>query len=127
MAKSFGEFVKEKRLNQDLSLRKFCEKLNYDPSNWSKIERGLLQAPNDFDLLTDICSILNLEKGSEDWYDFFDLAAISQKQIPHYIINDPKILEMLPAFYRAAASSELSDEKMAKLIELLKKVHSSEG
>ncbi len=127
MAKSFGEFVKEKRLQQDLSLRKFCEKLNYDPSNWSKIERGLLSAPNDYELLTDICSILNFENESEDWFEFMDLAAISQKQIPHYIINDPKILELLPAFYRAASSTELTDEKLEKLVELLKKVHSSEG
>ncbi len=127
MPKTFGEYIKEKRLDRDLSLRKFCEKLNYDPSNWSKIERGLAQAPDDFDLLSDICSILSLEHQSEDWYELFDLAAISQKHIPQYILNDEKILEMLPAFYRAASAPEMTDEKLANLIELLKKVHSGEG
>lgn len=126
MAKTFGEFLKEKRLGQDLSLRKFCEKLNYDPSNWSKIERGLLPAPDEFELLSDICAILNFEAKSDDWYELFDLAAISHKQIPQYVLNDERILEMLPAFYRAASTGEMTEEKMGKLIELLKKVHSGE-
>ena len=37
----FGEHIKARRLEMGLSLRAFCLKNNEDPSNWSKLERGL--------------------------------------------------------------------------------------
>lgn len=56
MPPTFGEFIKEKRLEKNLTLRKFYTKLNYDTVNWSEIERGLLPAPDDHELLERICS-----------------------------------------------------------------------
>ena len=43
----FGDYIKQLRLKQKLTLRDFCKKFAHDPSNWSKIERGKLLPPND--------------------------------------------------------------------------------
>ena len=42
-----GKTLKELRLKRDLSLREICRKSGYDPSNWSKVERGLMPPPTD--------------------------------------------------------------------------------
>jgi transcriptional regulator with XRE-family HTH domain len=43
----FGEIIKNKRLDHEMTLREFCRQLDEDPSNWSKIERGLNPPPKD--------------------------------------------------------------------------------
>ena len=42
---TFGEFIKQLRLQNRITLREFCRLAGIDPSNWSKIERGMLQPP----------------------------------------------------------------------------------
>ena len=41
----FGDFIKEKRINKEITLREFCRQLELDASNWSKIERGVMSPP----------------------------------------------------------------------------------
>ena len=41
----FGKTLKKLRTVKGLSLRQVCKKTGYDPSNWSKIERGLISPP----------------------------------------------------------------------------------
>jgi transcriptional regulator with XRE-family HTH domain len=57
----FGEYLKGKRLEKDLTLRDFCRSAGEDPSNWSKVERGILPPPTDEARLTNIAGILGLE------------------------------------------------------------------
>ena len=47
----FGTFIKELRAKQRLGLREFCLEHGHDPSNWSKIEREVLQPPRDEETL----------------------------------------------------------------------------
>ena len=42
----FGKTLKKLRAEKELSIREICKKVNYDPSNWSKIERGKLSPPS---------------------------------------------------------------------------------
>jgi ribosome-binding protein aMBF1 (putative translation factor) len=79
---TFGEFVRTKRLEVGLSLREFCSKVETDPSNWSKIERGILPAPANREFLESVAGLLTLKKGERDWYTFFDLASLSQQNKP---------------------------------------------
>jgi len=37
-----GRFLKIQRIQRRIVLRKFCKEIGYDPGNYSKIERGLL-------------------------------------------------------------------------------------
>ncbi|MBM4168635.1 MAG: hypothetical protein FJ215_05710 [Ignavibacteria bacterium] len=118
---TFGEFVKDKRLGVDLSLREFCKLAELDPSNWSKVERGLLPAPSNRDVLEGIAKLIKLKKGSADWSAFFDLAYISQQRIPDDVYDDEDVVAALPVFFRTVRGEKPSEEELDKLIALLKR------
>lgn len=116
-----------------MSLREFCKIAEVDPSNWSKVERGLLPAPNDRDFLEKIAKILKLKKASPEWFLFYDLAAISQQRIPDdvYPVNgvyedEPRLrgenaISALPVFFRTIRGEKPTEEEMEKLITLIKR------
>lgn len=118
---NFGGFIKQKRLEVNLSLRKFCELAGLDPSNWSKIERGMLPLTLNHEEMQAIADLLNLKYGSEDWRKFFDYAAIAKGKIPEYVYSDEKVLEALPIFFRTASNDKPSDDELDKLIDLIKR------
>lgn len=117
----FGNFIRERRLLVNLSLRKFCDLCNLDPSNWSKIERGRLPLKYDRQNLEKIASVLQIEPGSKDWLEFFDLATIASKVIPDYVYSDEELLKALPVFFRTASNNKPSDKELNEIIELIKK------
>ncbi len=117
---NFGEFIKELRLKNNLSLRKFCDLAGLDPSNWSKVERSVLPLALDHLELEKIANILQLKKGATEWIKFFDLAAVAKKKIPDYVYKDKEILDALPIFFRTASKEKPTDEELNKLIELIK-------
>ncbi|MBA7521223.1 hypothetical protein ES705_13327 [subsurface metagenome] len=116
--KTFGNYIKEKRIEKKITLRKFCKQAELDPSNWSKIERGLLQPPKSRFVLEIIANILKMKKGSEEYYTLFDLAAISF--VPNDLIADEKVLEKLPVFFRTVRGEPPTREELEKLINLIR-------
>lgn len=117
----FGEFVKNRRLNAGLGLRRFCELAEIDPSNWSKIERDRLPATYERKKLERIAKLIKLDKGSKEWLEFFDLAAISQKKIPDDIYSDKETVAALPVFFRTLRGEKPDKEELSKIYELLKR------
>jgi transcriptional regulator with XRE-family HTH domain len=116
----FGTFTKELRAKQRLGLREFCLKHGHDPSNWSKIEREILQPPRDEDTLRAWAKQLGLKKGSEDWLKFFDYAAVDAGRIPDYVMKDEELLGKLPAFFRTLSGQKPSREDLDKLVEIIR-------
>ena len=116
----FGEFIKQIRARQRLGLREFCLENGWDPSNWSKIERGVLPPPRDEDTLRTWAKHLGLKQGSEDWLKFFDLAAVDSGRIPDYVLKDEELVEKLPAFFRTLSGNRPSREELENLIKLLR-------
>ncbi|MDD4409362.1 MAG: helix-turn-helix transcriptional regulator [Candidatus Pacebacteria bacterium] len=49
----FAELLKSLRLSNNFSLRDVCKIVDYDSSNWSKVERGVIAPPSDIDVLKD--------------------------------------------------------------------------
>lgn len=94
----FGEFVKQKRIECELSLREFCRRLNEDASNWSKIERGKLPPPQDIEKIEMISGILNIKKDSQEWNNLLDYARIDAGIIPDYVMKDSELMAVLPLF-----------------------------
>ncbi len=117
--KTFGEFFKEKRIALGLTLRQFCEKHHIDAGNTSKIERGILPPPKSDELLKKYAALLNLKKGSDDWYQFFDLAAADSGRLPKELM-EKDILARMPVFFRTIRGKKLSKDKLDKLIKLIK-------
>lgn len=118
---TFGEFVREKRIQSDLSLREFCRQAELDPSNWSKVERDVLPALGTRDSLESIAKLLRLKKGSADWRTFFDLASISQQRIPDDVYEDKDVVAALPVFFRTVRGEKPSEEELDTLYALLKR------
>lgn len=118
-SQTFGEFFREKRISLGFTLRSFCERYDYDPGNISRLERDILSPTIDQQKLEGYATALKIQRDSEEWITFFDLAHTAKGKIPEDIRTDPKILSVLPAFYRTARGEKLTKEKIDKLIKLL--------
>jgi transcriptional regulator with XRE-family HTH domain len=117
----YGEFIKEIRMNKEMTLREFCKLVEMDASNWSKIERGLLAPPQDEEKLKKIARVLGIKIGSDTWKEMKDLANIDAGIIPEDIRSDEEVLKALPMFFRTMRSDKPTPEELDKLIDLIKK------
>ncbi len=120
---SFGEMVKNLRIEKKVTLRQFCQENGYDPSNWSKIERGVNLPPKDEETLTRWAKALGLKPKTDAWKNFILEAEVSRGNIPREVMNDPALLEKLPAFFRTVRGSEVSGRELDNLIEKIRKAH----
>lgn len=118
---SFGEFFKEKRISLRKTLRQFCAENGLDPGNISRLERGLMQPPQGSDKLEEYARYLQIKKGSDDWYKFFDLARIGAGRIPDELLKDENLVASLPILFRTLRGQKISEKKLEKLVELIKK------
>ena len=118
----FGEFVKQIRAEKRLGLREFCIAADCDPSNWSKVERGLLPPPQDQKLLDKIAVILDLPETSKERDRLFDYAAIDAGLIPKYVLEDGELLKRLPVFFRTATGKKPTPEELQQLADILRNV-----
>jgi transcriptional regulator with XRE-family HTH domain len=118
---TFGEYLNSLRKSKRLSLREVCKSAGYDPSNWSKVERGILSPPGDEDTLNKWALALELEPNSSEFKDFIDKATIARGVIPEEIMNNDELLAHVPIFFRTIKGQKPSKEDLEKLIELLKR------
>lgn len=118
---SFGEFFRKRRISQGFTLRAFCARYGYDPGNISRLERNILPPSLDDDKLAGYATALNIERDSESWVKFHDLAHITKGKLPSDIKSDEKVAELLPAFFRTMRNKKIDKQKLEELIKLLKK------
>lgn len=116
----FGDYAKDRRIAAGLTLRSFCRDAAIDPSNWSKIERGIIPPPDETGFLSRVSVILGLNP--EERAALGDLAAIARGQIPADL-RDEEILNKMPAFFRAIRGQEYSPEDFEKLLSSVKRLH----
>lgn len=118
---TFGEFFKERRIALKKTLRQFCAENKLDPGNISRLERGLMPPPQGSDKLEEYAHYLQMKKGSDDWYRFFDLARIEVGRIPDELLKDEAVVTSLPILFRTLRGQKISEKKLEKLVELIKK------
>ena len=117
----FGDFFKTKRIEEGFTLREFCKVHKLDPGNISRMERGLLKPPSSKEKLEEYASYLRIDKGSDDWYEFFDLAAACRGEIPDEILDDEELLKHLPIIFRTIRGKKLSKKQLEELIEIIRR------
>ena len=100
-----------------MSLRAFCETAGADPGNISRLERRTIPPPQDREILSRYAKALNLKEGSDEWYLFFDLAAADRGLIPQDIMDDDKLVSMLPAVFRTLRGQKPTQTEMRKVVE----------
>ena len=116
----FGDFAKDRRIAVGLTLRSFCRDAVIDPSNWSKIERGVLPPPDEAGFLSRVATVLGLN--TDERAEFADLASIARGQIPADL-RDDELLGKMPAFFRAIRGQEYTPEDFEKLLIGVKRLH----
>jgi len=62
---------------------------------------------------------LELEKGSDAWYEFFDLAVAATGQLPKELL-EKDLVEKLPILLRTLRGNKLTEEQMEDFIKYLK-------
>jgi transcriptional regulator with XRE-family HTH domain len=117
---AFGEFFKAKRLSLGLSLRAFCRKHALDPGNMSKLERGVLSPPDGRKKLESYAEILGLKAGSDEWFEFFDLAAAARGRLPEDMLEDERVVQALPIMYRTLRKDKPDREELDRLMKLIR-------
>jgi transcriptional regulator with XRE-family HTH domain len=117
----FGDYVKNRRVEKELTLREFCRRLEEDASNWSKIERGVMGPPQDMGKLKKIANLLDIAEGSGEWEEFLDLARVGAGIIPDYIMSDKEVVDVLPVFFRTVGSVKPTKEKLEEFIETIRR------
>jgi transcriptional regulator with XRE-family HTH domain len=118
---TFGELFKKRRITLKKTLRQFCSENKLDPGNISKLERGLMQPPQASDKLEEYARYLQIKKGSDDWYRFFDLARIEAGRIPEELLKNQMVMASLPILFRTLRGQKISEKKLEKLVELIRK------
>ena len=110
--------MRQSRIENKITLREFCRKTNIDPSNWSKIERGVLPPPKSKQVLSEIARVLNFEEHTENWYSLIDLAAITH--IPQELLSNKSIVDKLPVFFRTLRGKKPTRDELEELIKIIK-------
>lgn len=116
--KKFGSLLGKLRAENNLSIREVCKLVSYDPSNWSKIERGLISPPSEEKTLKSWVKVLKIK--GEEIQKFMDDASIAQGIIPDDILNKTEMLELMPAFFRTVRNKKPSKEEIDRLVNLIK-------
>jgi len=119
MKNNFGGILKSLRIKNELGLREICKLTGYDPSNWSKIERGKMFPPSDVKVLEKWAKILNLK--NKEVENFIDQATIAQGMIPSDVLSEKEIVDHLPAFFRTLRNKKPTKEEIERLIEIIRK------
>lgn len=113
----FGEYVRAKRLEKEISLRKLAEKLEIVPAYMSDIENAR-RYPPDKDKIYKIAEELSLTNAETN--ELFDFAALAKDNsvspdLPEYIMGTEKARVAL----RMARDNQVGDEVWMKVIEML--------
>ena len=118
---TFGEFVRDRRLELELTLRTFAGQIQMDAANYSKIERGVLEPPEPGPKLTAIRQALQIQEDSPECRELTRLAELGKNRIPENIRNNQIAMAGLPVLFRSLEETELTEEKFNELVEFLKK------
>ena len=73
------------------------------------------------ELLEKYASALGLKRGSDDWLEFFDLAAASRGELPKDLLSDQEVLGKLPLVFRTIRGSQLKREQLDELVEKIRR------
>ena len=121
MSNAFGNLMKKLRVDKEITLREFCQANGFDPGNYSRLERGLFPPPQKESLLEKYATALGLKRGSDEWLEFFDLAAAARGEIPKDILSDEEVVRKLPVVFRTLRGSALSPDKLDDLINKIRR------
>ena len=112
MATAFANYIKQLRIKKGVTLREHCTANGLDTGNYSRMERSLYPPPQKHELLEKYAQALDVEPGSDEWMELFNLAAM---RLPK---EDVELVEKLPVLFR---TDSMSSEKLDELVEKVRR------
>lgn len=125
METTFGDYVKKRRLDLEIGLREFADLIGVEPSNYSKIERGLKRAPTG-DKLGIYVSALGLQPNGPEHLYLDSLAHVANGEIPTRVLTDEKLAAKLPLLFAGITSAGFSPEQLDSILETVRQAHTPE-
>ena len=80
-----------------------------------------MSPPRSNGTLKQFATYLQIEKGTEEWDEFFDKAAASGGRIPESILSDAELVKKLPLVFRTIRGEKVESEKLDELSELIRR------
>jgi len=118
---TFGAMLKRLRIKRKLTLREFCQQHGFDPGNYSRLERGVFDPPQDRQKLEQYATALGISPGDDDWLEFFDTAAASRGEIPQDLLSDEEVVKKLPVLFRTLRAKPVSPEMLDELVDRIRR------
>lgn len=119
MATDFGDLVQKRRAELRLTLRDFAIRVDMDPGNLSRIERGRASPPQDAAILERLVDALELT-ATPRGQELIDIAATQNGRIPHDILSNDEVMSALPILLRTVNNKQLDGSQVEKLVEIIK-------
>lgn len=119
---AFGEYFAEMRRQRlGVSLREFCTENGFDAGNMSRLERGRMAVPASREILERYARALGLKDNTDEWIQFFDLAAAERGEIPPDLLSDEEVVKKLPVLFRTLRGNRVTQEQMDDLTNLIRR------
>lgn len=118
---TFGEYLKQKRLDKEITLRGFAKLVDISPVYLCDLEKGRKAAPS-MEVMQKMVSKLALNK--EESERFYDLAALEQtakNPIPKDLNAFLKDNRVIVSALRTAKDLDATDEEWQNFIDKLRK------
>jgi len=116
----FGEFVRNTRLANAITGRDASQAAGLLPSNFSKLEHGVLRPPKDAEKQKTLASAIGIVGGSEDEALFFSLAAKANRAVPVDLAEIISREDAMPLLLRTIGSKRLGKAEIERLIEIVR-------
>jgi len=125
MENTFGDYVKARRLDLEIGLREFAQRVGVEASNYSKIERGLKSAPTG-DRLIPYVKALGFEVGGKEHGLMDDMAHVANGLIPTKVLTDERLVGKLPLLFNGMENGAFSDEQIDEILATVREAHRPE-
>lgn len=113
----YGEMLRTKRLEKDMTLRDLAANSDIDVAYLSRVERESCAPPQKQELLDAIHEALGLS--TAEARILLDQAALDNKSIPNDIAEKVKHIEGIPMLLRTVANKKLSAEQIKKIAKFI--------
>ena len=114
----FGDWITQKRIEKQVSLRKMAEKLNYSAPFWSDVEKAV-KMPPEISKLEEIARILDLTE--EEKITMFNLAGEVRQTIAPDLPDYIRQRDYVAAALRTARDLNAGEKEWQKFVDDLKK------
>ena len=124
MVNLFGEFLRAKMTEKRLTLRQLAQRSGFDPSNLSKLERGVSYPPQKIENLNRLAEALDLD--DEERAEMIEAAEFGNGKIPQHF-EAVKSNQSIPLLLRAINNKKMDPEQVKGLAELIESENEWQG